>query len=220
MDLNKDLLEYLITKNIESIEIADEDYFVLQRINEKVPSIDKNTARLLYFFSFLIKPQNVLEIGFGSGFSCWAIFNGAKEYIKNFISFEHEKKRYNKGIEFIKNKNICVKLINEDFSKEKLGKIKDELNIDGFDLIFIDGTKREYPLYYNESFNFLKNNGLILFDNVLFNGNLLRLVNLEKGKNVEGAKILYQFLDFVSKDKRILPFFLPVGDGILACIKI
>ncbi|HPC38385.1 MAG TPA: hypothetical protein PLF21_03635 [Exilispira sp.] len=220
MDLNKDLLEYLITKNIESIEIADEDYFVLQRINEKVPSIDKNTARLLYFFSFLIKPQNVLEIGFGSGFSCWAIFNGAKEYIKNFISFEHEKKRYNKGIEFIKNKNICVKLINEDFSKEKLGKIKDELNIDGFDLIFIDGTKREYPLYYNESFNFLKNNGLILFDNVLFNGNLLRLVNLEKGKNVEGAKILYQFLDFVSKDKRIVPFFLPVGDGILACIKI
>lgn len=220
MDLNKDLLDYLITKNIESIEIADEDYFVLQRINEKVPSIDKNTARLLYFFSFLKKPQNVLEIGFGSGFSCWAIFNGAKEYIKNFISFEHEKKRFNKGIEFIKNKNICVKLINEDFSKEKLGKIKDELNIDGFDLIFIDGTKREYPLYYNESFNFLKNNGLILFDNVLFNGNLLRLVNLEKGKNVEGAKILYQFLDFVSKDKRILPFFLPVGDGILACIKI
>ncbi|MCR4420942.1 MAG: hypothetical protein GYA61_02400 [Spirochaetales bacterium] len=219
MELSKDLVDFILNKNIESIEIENEDYFVLQRIQEKVPSIDKNSARLLYFLSFLKKPEYILEIGFGSGFSCWAIWLGAREKIKKIISFEHEKKRFLKGIDFINKNSMPVNLINKDFSKENLLIESEKANIDGFDLIFIDGTKREYPLYYNDSFDFLKKDGLILFDNVLFNGNLLKLVNMEEGKNVQGGKILYHFLSFVSQDKRIVPFFLPIGDGLLACIK-
>jgi len=217
--MNKDLVDFLSDKNIKSIEIENEDYFVLQRLEEKVPSIDRNSARLLYFFSFLKKPENVLEIGFGSGFSCWAIWLGGREKIRKIISFEHEKKRFLKGIEFINKNKLPVELINNDFSKENLIKEAEKANIDGFDFIFIDGTKREYPLYYNESFDLLKKDGLILFDNVIFNGNLLKLVNMEDGKNVEGAKILHQFLSFISQDKRIVPIFLPIGDGILAGVK-
>lgn len=219
MIFEEELLKYISKKNLDSIKIDDEEYFVSQRINDKVPCIEKDTARFLYFLSSLIMPEYVLEIGYGSGYSSWVIYLGAKDSIKKIYSFEHEAKRYMKGIKFINRKDIPIEIINKDFSLENLKKLTEENKLSEFDLIFVDGTKREYPLYFKESIYFLKKGGLILFDNILFNGNLLRLSSMEKGKNVDGAKILKNFLDIVSETNEILPFFLPFGDGILMGIK-
>lgn len=217
--MNMELLNFLIEKNIESIKIEEEDYFINQRLKEKVPAIDKDTARFLYFISFLVRPRYVLEVGYGSGFSSWSIYLGAKDFVKKIISFEHEKKRYNRGLNFVKSKNIPIELINEDFSKQKIQQIMKELNIESFDMIFIDGTKREYPQYFEISYDFLKEKGLILFDNVLFNGNLLKLASMDAGKNVEGAKIMHNFLNKLIESKDLIKYFFSIGDGLLACVK-
>lgn len=222
--MDKSLFDFIFLKNIESINIENEDYFVNQRSFEKVPSIDRNTARLLFFISYLIKPEYILEIGFGSGFSSYSLYSGSKESIKKIFSFEHEKKRYLKGLDFIETKKLPVELINKDFSKEALNeifekKLKSDKNANFFDVIFIDGTKREYPFYFEIAFDYLRKGGIILFDNVLFNGNILKLIELDKGKNVEGAKILINFVYNTIKDNRLLSYLLPVGDGILISIK-
>lgn len=219
MLLDRNLFEYIFNMNLNSITIPEEEYFIKQRIEEKIPCIDKDIARLLFFLSYLIKPQYILEIGYGSGFSSYSMCLGAKNYLKKLISFEHENKRYVRGLEFVKSKNIPVEIINQDFSSKQLSFILKNNNIDKFNIIFIDGTKREYPYYFEQSFEFLSKDGLIIFDNVLFNGNLLRLANMEKGKNVEGAKILDDFLHEISKDERIISLFLTVGDGVLIGIK-
>lgn len=222
--MDKCLFDFIFLKNIESINIENEDYFVNQRSFEKVPSIDRNTARLLFFISYLTKPEYILEIGFGSGFSCYSLCLGAKESIKKLFSFEHEKKRYLQGLKFVEANKLPVELINKDFSKEALieifeEKLKANKIVNGFDIIFIDGTKREYPFYFEIAFDYLRKGGIILFDNVLFNGNILKLIELDKGKNVEGAKILINFVNNIIKDNRLLSYILQVGDGILISIK-
>ncbi len=214
-----ELLRYLQNKNENSINIADEDYFIQQRLIDKVPALDRQTARLLYFFSSLTKPENILEIGFGSGFSSYSLYLGSKNSIKKITSFEHEKKRYKKGLEFIDKKRLPIDIINEDFGDESIKRVLEKNNIKEFDLIFVDGTKREYPFYYKICINYLRKGGLILFDNILFNGNLLKLTRLNKGRNVEGAKILQSLLDQISNDKSLIPFYFPIGDGLLAAIK-
>lgn len=82
-----------------------------------------------------------------------------------------------------------------------------------FDLIFIDADKISYQFYYECSLELLSTNGLIVVDNVLWDGTVL---NPDEPK----AEALHRFNETVANDDRVEQVLLPLRDGLtLICKK-
>jgi caffeoyl-CoA O-methyltransferase len=78
-----------------------------------------------------------------------------------------------------------------------------------FDIAFVDADKTSYPSYYEEILKRLRPNGLILFDNVLWMGQVINLADKS-----EDTEALRQLNDALIKDDRVEVVMLPVSDGL------
>lgn len=76
-----------------------------------------------------------------------------------------------------------------------------------FDLTYLDGDKLRYSFYYEKILPKLKTGGLIIADNVLWDGTVL---NPEDHK----AQAISEFNKLVAEDKRVEQVLLPVRDGV------
>jgi len=79
-----------------------------------------------------------------------------------------------------------------------------------YDLIYIDANKREYCEYYEAAFPLLRAGGLILADDVLWDGKVYATPLPTDAQT--GA--LLRFNDLVAKDPRVECVILPLRDGI------
>jgi len=83
-----------------------------------------------------------------------------------------------------------------------------------FDFAFIDADKSNYRSYYDEVLKRLRPNGLILIDNVLWNGEVLNRRN-----QTADTRAIRELNDFLPSDDRVEMVMLPVADGITICRK-
>lgn len=79
-----------------------------------------------------------------------------------------------------------------------------------FDLAFVDADKGSYGAYYEELLLRLRPNGVILVDNVLWGGSVLRT----DGDLDESTRAIKAFNDLVAADSRVDSVLLPIADGI------
>jgi caffeoyl-CoA O-methyltransferase len=78
-----------------------------------------------------------------------------------------------------------------------------------FDLIFIDADKQNYADYYRRSLNLLSSGGVILIDNVLWDGDVLR----DPPPDARTAAI-QELNRLVSADQGVTAVMLTIRDGI------
>lgn len=76
-----------------------------------------------------------------------------------------------------------------------------------FDLIYLDADKIYYPEYYDQTVPLLRENGLLIADNVLWDATVL---NPEDPK----AEAMHRFNERVHNDPRTEQVLLPVRDGV------
>ncbi len=88
----------------------------------------------------------------------------------------------------------------------------EKFKINMFDLAFIDGDKINYINYYNRCMQVVKNNGIIVLDNMLWGGSVLNPKD-------EQSKTLNQLAQIINDDDRNINILLPIRDGIMICIK-
>ncbi len=84
-----------------------------------------------------------------------------------------------------------------------------------FDLVFIDADKENYKNYYNQSLDLISKNGLIIVDNVLWNGEVTNTKNQDKITTT-----IREFNSYINEDKRTENLIIPVGDGLAVCRKL
>ncbi|MBL7712665.1 MAG: class I SAM-dependent methyltransferase, partial [Chitinophagaceae bacterium] len=94
-------------------------------------------------------------------------------------------------------------------------KILQELK-ENWDLVFIDADKVNYERYFDLVFANLKPGGLIIADNVLYEGKVL-LPEAEQGKN---EKAMHRFNLKIKNDDRVEVLILPVRDGLSVIRKV
>ncbi len=82
------------------------------------------------------------------------------------------------------------------------------------DLIFIDADKRRYPDYYAMALKLLRVGGVIIMENILVNGKVVR-----GGENSPSAQIMRDFNDNIHRDSRVRPYALPLSDGMMLLTK-
>jgi caffeoyl-CoA O-methyltransferase len=78
-----------------------------------------------------------------------------------------------------------------------------------FDFAFIDADKAGYLTYYEEILKRLRPGGLIVVDNVLWHGDVVRPEVAD-----ESTQAIRQFNDHVAADGRVDAVMIPVSDGL------
>ncbi len=82
------------------------------------------------------------------------------------------------------------------------------------DLAFVDADKENYRNYYEEILKRLRPNGLVLFDNVLWMGQVI-----EPHVTDASAQAIRALNDFLAADARVEVVMLPVSDGLTVARK-
>lgn len=95
--------------------------------------------------------------------------------------------------------------------KETLIKMRSEIKENElYDLVYIDANKREYCEYYDLVFDMVRPGGIILADNVIWDGKVCQ-DPLPQDKQTLS---IVRFNDIVSKDHRVESVILPIRDGL------
>jgi caffeoyl-CoA O-methyltransferase len=82
------------------------------------------------------------------------------------------------------------------------------------DFAFIDADKSNYRLYYEEVLKRTRTGGLILIDNVLWNGAVI-----DPQVQTDDTKAIRELNDFLATDDRVDMVMLPISDGLTICRK-
>jgi caffeoyl-CoA O-methyltransferase len=163
-------------------------------------------------FSMLSKwkqPNRILEIGTFTGYSAIALATGLTEEGRlTTIEFNEELEndiRANFKLSGLESK---IDLLIGD-AHQLIPSLQDQ-----YDLIFIDADKKGYLDYYHLLKPKLTSGGLIMVDNVLWNGYVA-------DKNNEDAETLHMraFNEAVSNDPDVTKLILPVRDGLFLIMK-
>ena len=88
--------------------------------------------------------------------------------------------------------------------------------LDGpYDLAFIDANKREYSQYYEAVLPLIRKGGLIIADDVLWDGKVYESAN-SRDAQTQGLEI---FNNFVAADPRVEVVMIPLRDGLSLIMK-
>jgi len=162
-------------------------------------------GKLLEFISRMIAPKYILEIGTYTGYSALCLAKGLAEGGK-VITLEINDELKSMITKYFKGSGLSSRI--ELITGNALGIIPDLPY--QFDLVYIDGDKREYLTYYELSLQKLRTGGFIIIDNVLWGGKVL-----EKNatRDADTDHIL-KLNDLIKNDKRVENVILPLRDGI------
>ena len=203
----EDLLEEYISAHIEPENALLRDIYRetnLRLLNPRMAS-GHIQGRLLKMLVTMIRPQTVLEVGTFTGYATLCMAEGLPEggiihtveiddELEDFIMKGFEKSPYSDRIRL----HIGDAL-----------KVVPELGLE-FDMIFLDGEKRQYPDYYAAFLDYLKPGGYMIADNTLWDGHV---VDSDYDSDPQTVAVR-KFNDMIKADERVEVAMIPIRDGL------
>ena len=214
IEITQDLLDYIYDHS-QSLNIVQKNILSHNMSLGNIQRMQISESQAL-FLQLIIKIKNVkkcLEIGTFTGFStlsmALALPNDGK-----VITLDNDAKIVKVAQNFFKKSNLDNKIEAVIGPALKtLKRLSEEKKT--FDLIFIDADKGNYQNYFDLSLDLINKEALIIFDNVLWHGDVFK-------KNVTDnqTNIMREFNNYIKNDKRVEKIILPIGDGLTICRKI
>ena len=159
---------------------------------------------LLRHLVLMLQPRRVLEIGTFSGYATIWMAGALPEGGR---------------IDTIEINDEMEALIREGLDRAGVaGRVRliigDALDVlplidERYDLVYIDGNKREYVAYYQSAIELVRPGGWILADNVLWDGQVV-----SGDPRSQQTRSILAFNDLVAGDERVENFVLPLRDGL------
>ena len=206
--LNGELYEYLVAHRSEHdpllAELAKETEAVLGPIS--LMQIAPEQGAFMTLLARVIGARSAVEVGTFTGYSALSVARGLPEDGRLLCCDINEEwtaiaRRY------WQKAGVAHKI------ELRLGPAVDTLRAlpasTQFDMAFIDADKPNYRHYYEEILTRLRPNGLILFDNVLWMGQVL-----DKATTDESTRAIQALNDFLPTDRRVDVVMLPISDGL------
>jgi len=201
--MNREIADY--TESFTSKE--SKTLWELVRISEKELEFTdmlsgRQIGKLLNILVQISGAKRILEIGTFTGYSAIYMADGLPEN-GTLITLEMNQRYREISKPFFGREPYRSKI------KQKMGNALEVIpTLRGqFDLIFLDADKLSYPTYYEILKPKLKTGGLLIIDNVLWGGEVLRPDN-------EKSKAIHKLNKLVRDDKEVEQVMIPVRDGI------
>lgn len=177
-------------------------------LEEKVPIIKDEG---LFFLLEQVKVNNakeILELGTAVGYSSIQMAKLSKDI--HIDTIERNKDMYEKAIKNIKDEGLDNQI--DVHFKE----IKDFKTTTMYDLIFVDAAKSKYGDYLEQFIDNLKDDGVMVFDNMIFHSMIYDVESIKNRNTRSLVKKIVKFREKVHNDSRFDIIFNDlIGDGIL-----
>ena len=165
----------------------------------------------LQLLSKLIRPNFVLDIGTFTGYSAICLAQGLQAQ-GELHTIEIDEERQEIAQKYFEIAGLT------DTIKTHFGDATEIIPLleCTWDLVFIDADKPNYEQYFDLVIERMNLGGIIIADNVLFEGRVLQPVEEQK----KNEKAMHRFNQKVKNDKRVEVLLLPFRDGISVIRKI
>ena len=168
-------------------------------------------GRFLKLLVQMLRPKRILEIGTYTGYSALCMAEGLEEGgVIDTIEIEEEIEEF--AASFFERSLYGERI------RQHIGSALDIIpTLEGeYDLVFIDGDKRQYPDYYRllmgdgDGKAKVHSGTYMLADNILWYGKVVE----EVGRKDKQTQEIVAFNEYVRNDSRVENVILPLRDGI------
>ncbi|MCE1156721.1 MAG: O-methyltransferase [Bacteroidales bacterium] len=162
-------------------------------------------GRVLAMLSQMMQPRSILEIGTFTGYSALCLAEGlaAGGRIHTIEADDELEELIAANLQLSPFAGQVVVHIGD--AKQLIPRIEEV-----FDLVFIDGDKREYQQYLELVLPKVRKGGIILADNTLWDGKVL----VGQGSKDPQTAAIMEFNNRLSADERVDKVMLPLRDGL------
>ncbi|MCX8084760.1 MAG: methyltransferase domain-containing protein [Calditerrivibrio sp.] len=170
-----------------------------------VPVVAKSVGILLRFFSSLLKPSNILELGCGIGTAAKYMLDG---HLTNYTGVDNNKERLEVAQRFLMNYS-GVRFVHtrvEEFLKSDSGK---------YDFVFVDSIKKDYEKVWYLLKPLLTRGSVVIFDDLFLYGYVFQEESETPYKYREGVRLLRRFINNIKYEKGISSMFVPIENGLV-----
>lgn len=166
---------------------------------------------LLRFLAAAVSARAVVELGTGTGVSGLYLLRGmTADGVLTSIDAESEHQRLARetlgegGFAPARFRLIAGRALD----------VAPRLTDGGYDLVFCDAAKEEYPQYLTEALRLLRPGGLVAFDNALWHDRVA-----DPASRDPETVAVRELLRAVREEERLVPVLVAAGDGVLAAVK-
>ncbi|HXE79916.1 MAG TPA: O-methyltransferase [Vicinamibacterales bacterium] len=180
-----------------------------------LPLVQAPSGRFLRALALITGAKNILEIGTAIGYSAiWMA--GALPADGRLITLERDAARAETARANLARAGLGgrVSVIVGDAARY-LHKIAGP-----FDLIFQDGDKLQYEPMLDRLVGLLRVGGVLVSDNVLWNGEVVEGYVDNPQRNASDTEALRTYNRRLVSDPRLFTTILPVGDGLAVSVKV
>jgi predicted O-methyltransferase YrrM len=180
----------------------------------KLPLIDAEVGSLLRVLATAIGAVRILEIGTAIGYSgIWLA--GALPSHGMLLTLEVDRERARKARENFARSGLAdrASVIVGDADR-MLAKVSGP-----FDLIFQDGDKQQYTPLLDRLVDRLRPGGLLITDNVLWNGEVVPGFTQPAAGSRADAAAISQYNERINSHPRLMTVIVPLRDGVAISVK-
>lgn len=206
LDLSAELEQYITAHSETEPEILQELSRATHLKTLRPRMLSGNIqGQLLKMFCRMLRAERVLEIGTFTGYAAISMAMGLDEKgVVHTIDINDEIEDFAR--EYIERSGLSSKIV---FHIGDACEIIPQL-VEKFDLVFIDADKRQYKEYYRLVFGKVRPGGLIVADDVLWDGKVANGVS----QDAQTRGIL-EFNELVQADDRVENMLLPIRHGLM-----
>ena len=219
LSLDDRTYEYLLSVSVDETELLRELREETAGDKFSVMQISPEQGQFMALLVKLTGAKRVLEIGTFTGYSSICIANAlpddgeliccddSDEWTSMARKYWDKAGLQNKIKLYVQAASITLQELLDDASgKSTLA--------GGFDFIFIDADKQNYPLYYEQSLKLLRRGGLLAVDNTLWSGSVADPDDMQPA-----TRAIRRFNEMVKNDNRVIKSLVPIGDGLTLIVK-
>ncbi|QBK26313.1 O-methyltransferase [Ureibacillus thermophilus] len=182
--------------------------------NHHVPIMQLEAIEVLTQILRIQKPKRLLEIGTAIGYSAIRIAEAVPDC--HIVTIEKDEERIQLAKQFIAESNVGnrITLIEGDALEVDASEL-----LSNFDAVFIDAAKGQNMRFFETYSPLVPSGGVIYIDNMYMHG-LSELPIEEVPRNKRSMiRKLKEFTEWIANHPDYQTTFVPVGDGLLICLK-
>lgn len=207
--LDDRLYQYLLDHSLRETETMQRLRQLTSQHEMARMQIGPEQGQFMALLVELMGARRIIEIGTFTGYSALAMASAMPED-GQLICCDVSEEWTAVGLPFWQQAGVASRIdLRIAPALETLDRLIDEKRVGLFDMAFVDADKTAYQEYYERCLDLLRPGGLIVFDNMLWDGKVA-----DETVDDEDTLAIRHLNEKLHTDNRVSISLLPIGDGL------